>query len=82
MDVLLDQLQSPGLCEHPPGLLRVEPHTLSHIVPEGEGEIVKYSGTINKEPSEKRDTVIIRTVLPSPKFLPILKNYKENLSLS
>ena len=53
MDVLLDQLHSPGLCDHPPGLLRVEPHTLSHIVPEGEGEIVKYSGTINKEPSEK-----------------------------
>ncbi len=56
VDVLLYQLHSPGLCDHPPGLLRVEPHTLSHIVPEGEGEIVKYSGTINKEPSEKRDT--------------------------
>ena len=26
---------------------------------------IKYSGTINKEPSEKRDTVITRTVLPS-----------------
>ncbi len=35
VDVLLDQLYSPGLCDHPPGLLRVEPHTLSHIVPEG-----------------------------------------------
>ncbi len=35
VDVLLDQLHSPGLCDHPPGLLRVEPHTLGHIVPEG-----------------------------------------------
>ncbi len=38
---------------------------------------MKYSGTMNKESSEKRDAVnnkIIRTVLPSPKF-PILKNY-------
>ena len=69
MDVLLDQLQSPGLCEHPPGLLRVEPHTLSHIVPEGEGDIVKYSGTINKEPSETRDTVLIRKMLLSLKFI-------------
>ena len=74
----MDALHSPGLCEHPPGLLRVEPHTLSHIVPEG--EIVKYSGTINKEPSEKRDTVITRTVLPSPKF-PISSEQKENLSI-
>ncbi len=30
VDVLLDQLHSPGLCDHPPGLLRVEPHTLGH----------------------------------------------------
>ncbi len=36
VDVLLDQLHSPGLCDHPPGLLRVEPHTLGYIVP---GEI-------------------------------------------
>ena len=76
----VDALHSPGLCEHPPGLLRVEPHTLSHIVPEGEEEIVKYSGTINKESSEKRNTVIIRTVLLSPKF-PISSEQKENLSL-
>ncbi len=32
----------PGLCDHPPGLLRVEPHTLGHIIPDAEGEIVKY----------------------------------------
>ena len=55
----VDAVHSPGLCDHPPGLLRVEPHTLSHIVPEGEGEIVKYSGTINTEPKDppynKRD---------------------------
>ncbi len=28
-------MHSPGLCDHPPSLLRVEPHTLGHIVPEG-----------------------------------------------
>ncbi len=49
VDVLLDQLHSPGLCDHPPSLVRVEPHTLGHIVPEGEGEIVKYSGTSKQD---------------------------------
>ena len=48
IDVLLDQLHSPGLCDHPPGLLRVDPHTLSHIVPEGDGEIVKLPLRMNK----------------------------------
>ncbi len=49
VDVLLDQLHSPGLCDHPPGLLRVEPHIHGHIVPDGEGEIVKYSGTSKQD---------------------------------
>ncbi len=49
LDVLLDQLHPPGLCDHPPGLLRVEPHTLNHTVADGEGEIVKYSGTSKQD---------------------------------
>ncbi len=39
----------PGLCDNPPGLLRVELHTLGHIVPDAEGEIVKYSGTSKQD---------------------------------
>ncbi len=64
--MLLDQLHpAPGLCDHPPGLLRVKPHTLGHIIPEGEGEIGKYREHQNRT---FRDTVI-RTVLPSPKLI-------------
>ncbi len=42
--------------------LRVEPHTISHIVPEREGEIV------NKGPSEKRDTVNLTVQISRTKY--------------
>ncbi len=60
--LLMCWLHSPGLCDRPPGLLTIEPHTLSHIVhvhvPEGGLGTPKKRGVHNSHTKTKQPVKI------------------------